>query len=151
MDTINIDTARLLEEMRQKSHLETQRIKDAEEREAVRAGVEKTDELTRCVMYADAQLCGIIGRYMEPDLSDEGSDTLGLPSRLAYRLLMGERRRAGKIAVLAETFHSYLVNMALSKYYASVAMTELAAARANLAAADVVSIIQQLNSKMPPV
>ena len=149
---INIKTQTLLEELRQKSHLGTERIKDAEVREAVRAGKEKTDELTRCIMTADSRLRAVIGgRYLKRDHSTAADDMLGLPDYLTYDLLINVKRASGKDTAFAGLFHDYLVNMALSRYYVSVAMADMAGARAALAAQDEKDIIILLNTKLPPV
>ena len=149
--TINITSASLISEIRQKSHFEVQYIQDAKARDDARAGLEKSDEIGRCVVVADAQLRALISRYLQTVSSETISAGISVPETLTYVLSMSERRSANKSAQLPQLFRDYLVNAALAKYYATVSVADLASKRANETAAQGVEILRVLFFKNPPV
>lgn len=149
--TINITSASVISEIRQKSHFETQYIQDAAAREHTRAGLEKEDELGRCLVVADAQLRALLTRYLVTTPSDVISAGIAVPVTLIYVLALSERRDANKAAQLPQLMRDYLVSASLAKYYATVSATDLASKRGNEAAATGVELIRLLNTKLPPI
>lgn len=141
----------LLSEIRQKSHLEVQHIQDPEVRYLAEAGTEKDDELGRCVVVADAQLRALVSRYLTNDphrVVEAGVDT---PKVLPYPFLFSRRRAMNKAEQLPQMMRDYLVNAALAKFYATVAVTDLAASRGNMAAQQAAEIVRVLYTKLPPL
>lgn len=149
--TINITSASVISEMRQKSHFEVQYIQDAKARDDARAGLEKMDELGRCLVVADSQLRSLVTRYLQTVSSETISAGISVPETLSYVLSMSERRSANKSAQLPQLFRDYLVEAALSKYYATVSVADLASKRGNAAAAIATEILRLLFFKNPPV
>lgn len=149
--TINISCASVISEIRQKSHFETQNIQDAAVRERTRAGLEKEDEVGRCLVVADAQLRSLLTRYLVTTPADAVSAEIGVPVSLVYVLGFAERRDFNKSVELPQMMRDYLVSASLSKYYATVSATELAAKRGNEAAAMGTEIIRIMFHKNPPI
>ena len=149
--TINITTSSLVSEVRQTSHFETKYIQDLELRDNARAGLEKADELNRCISVADAQLRALLTRYLQTVTQDTVSAGITVPATLSYVLGLSERRDANKCEQLPQLMRDYLVCAALSKYYATVSVTDLASKRGNEAAALGAEIIRILFFKNPPV
>lgn len=149
--TINITSESVISEIRQKSHFETQNIQDAAVREHTRAGLEKEDEVGRCIVVADAQLRALLTRYLVTTPNDTVSAGIAVPVTFIYVLALSERRDANKSAQLPQLMRDYLVSAALSKYYATVSATDLASKRGNEAAAMGVEIIRIVNTKLPPI
>ena len=114
--TINITSESVISEMRQKSHFEVQNIQDAKVRDDARAGLEKMDELGRCVSVADAQLRSLITRYLQTVAQDTINVGITVPTTLSYVLALSERRDANKSVELPQMMRGYLVCAALSKY-----------------------------------
>ena len=150
---MNIDFSRdsLVSEIRQKSHFETQRIGDAKERDAIRAGLEKADEVLRDLKGADAQLRGLVNKYLQSGLEENVTAGIDVPATLSYSFKFSERREPNKAGQLPELMRSYLVSSAMSKYYATVSATDFAAKRGNEAAALAAEIVRLLFTKTPPV
>lgn len=149
--TINISSDSVISEMRQKSHFEVQNIQDPKLRDNARAGLEKMDELGRCVVVADAQLRSLLTRYLQTVAAETVSPGITVPTTLSFVLSLSERRDANKSAQLPQMMRDYIVNLALSKYYATVSVADLASKRGNEAAAIGVDIIRILFHKNPPV
>lgn len=148
--TINISIDSLVSEIRQKSHFETQYIQDAKQRDNVRAGLEKSDEVLRCAAVSDAQLRAIVDRYLLSDL--QATTTAGIAvGDLSYNFKFSERREPNKAVQLPQLMRGYLVAAALSKYYATVSASDLAAKRGNEAAALAADILRLIYTKTPPV
>ena len=127
-----------------------QNIKESQLRDNVRAGLEKMEELGRDVCVADAQLRTLLNRYLQTTLSESVSVGITVPETLSYALNFSERRAANKSAEIPQLMRDYLVNAALSKYYATVSATDLASSRGNQAAALGAEIIRTIYTKTPP-
>lgn len=148
---IEIVTQRIIEDMMIKSHLESQAIKDLADRDYVRIDEEDMDEVRRDIVSASASLANILQRYLRPDTSFLAEDAaLELTPTMVYDLAFSERRQSGKAQPLADAFHSYLVNLALSKFYESVNQNDMANKRRALAAADAELIENLIYRKLPP-
>ena len=78
--------------------------------------------------------------------------TVGItpPVTLTYALGLSERRDANKCAQLPQLFRDYLASAALSKFYATMSVTDLASKWGNQAAALGADIVRILFHKNPP-
>lgn len=149
--TINITSASLVSEIKQKSHYDSENfIKDAEERYKVEAGTEKADEINSCILSADSQLRSLVTRYLVTTSADTINVGITLPATLSYALGLSERRDANKSAQLPQLFRDYLVSAAMSKFYATMSITDLASKWGNQAAAFGADIVRLLFHKNPP-
>lgn len=149
--TIEITTASAVSEIKEKSHLEAKSIKDADVRYDVEAGSEKLPEIQRCVVYADTQLRTLLARYLQTVSSETITAGITFPTTLSYVVSMSERRNANKSAQLPQLFREYIICASLSKFYATVAATDLASKWGSLAAAQGADIVRIINFKNPPV
>lgn len=150
--TIEITSSSLISEIKQKSHYDSENfIKDPEERYKVEAGTEKADEINSSILSADAQLRGLATRYLVTTPADSVTVGISVPVTLSYALGLSERREANKSAQLPQLFRDYLVSAALSKFYATMHVTDLASKWGNQAAALGAEIIRLLNHKNPPI
>ena len=149
--TINITTASLISEIKQKSHYDSENfIKEAEARYKVEAGTEKADEINSCVLSADSQLRTLVTRYLVTTPVDPVTVGITPPVTLTYALGLSERRDANKCAQLPQLFRDYLASAALSKFYATMSVTDLASKWGNQAAALGADIVRILFHKNPP-
>ena len=147
---ITIETKEVLFDIADKSHLEVASITDAEARYRAEAGTDKGEEVERALTSSRAALDQLLFKYLVPDQDGEGSNDPGFPQYFTYTLRLSERRGAGKAQALADTMHSYLVNLTLAKFYHSVAQEQLASMREGLATADAQLLTKLINTKQPP-
>ena len=149
--TINITSSSLVSEIKQKSHFDSENfIKDPEARYKVEAGTEKADEINSCVLSADSMLRSLVTRYLVTTPAETINVGISLPATLSYALGLSERRDANKCAQLPQLFRDYLGSAALSKFYATVHVTDLASKWGSQAAAFGADIVRLLNHKNPP-
>lgn len=148
--TITIHTEPIFLEVRQKSHLGVQDIKDPEARDNARAGLDKMDEITRCVYDAFGQLSRRCARFLDRDYAVEADNISRIPVAYAYEFRISERRAVNKAVALEEAMHGFVVQVALARFCATVNQTE----RSNqhsLAALDYGNQIDELlYTKLPP-
>ena len=122
--TITLFTSPIFDEVRQKSHLNVQDIKDAESRDNARAGVEHTVELRRCISDGFAQLSRRCLRFLDDDISLVYGDEPSWPESYVYSFAFGERRAINKAEPLTAVMHAFVVQYALSKWYSTVSQSE---------------------------
>lgn len=123
--TINIDTAPIVLEVRQKSHLNVQDIPDAQARYNGRAGLEKMPEITNCILDAFAQLTRRCTRFLDEVITAEGDDSRVLPQTYTYVFAFAERRAINKLEPMTGVMHDFVVAYALSKWYSTTNKTDL--------------------------
>lgn len=148
--TITLNMRELLFDIRNKSHLETASITDAESRYLIEAGTEKTDEILRDIMEAYSFLRSVFLRYLVPDCISS-ADNLPLDAtELVIDLDLSARRRTNRIQQFADMAHSYIVDRTLAKFYSNVSQPDLSA-KHDKSAQSVLSDMQALlYSKLPP-
>lgn len=150
--TIEIASSSLVSEIKQKSHYDSEYfIKDPEDRYKVEAGTEKADEINSSILSADSQLRSLVTRYLVTTPVDTISVGITPPATLSYALGLSERRDANKCAQLPQLFRDYLASAALSKFYATMHVTDLASKWGNQAAALGAEIVKLLFHKNPPI
>lgn len=122
---ITIYTTPIFSEVRQKSHLEVQDIKDVEARDNARAGIDKTDEIWQCIRDGFTQLERRCLRFVRETIVLETDDGGSVPESFTYDFIFAERRAANKGTALAEVMHAFVVQHALARFYATVNQVEL--------------------------
>ena len=146
--TLQIDP--ILLEVRQKSHLNVQDIKDPEARDNARAGLDKIEEITRCVYDGFAQLQRRCGRFLTREYTIEADNVSRMPGAYVYEFSVSERRGANKAEALEEAMHGFVVQYALAKFCATVNQTERSNSH-SVAALDYGKQIEELlYTKLPP-
>jgi len=147
---ITLHTDTIFNEVRQKSHLGVQDIKDPEARDNARAGVEKTEEINRCIMDGFGQLKRRVSRFLDRDYTVEADNISRLPAAYVYEFRISERRAVNKAEALEEAMHNFVVQLALARFCATVNQTERSN-KHSLAALDYGNQIEELlYTKMPP-
>lgn len=150
---ITITTQNVLEDMRLKSHLEVENIEDVDIRDNARADLLKSDELERAFTGSLADLGNLLARFLTDatvTATATAGNAPGVEESYRYEFTASERRYSGKVRLIADKMHSYVVNMALSRFYVSVGQANLSAAHANLAASDGAALVTALYSKSQP-
>lgn len=108
--------------------------------------------VVQSINEANARLKAVIGRYLELAPYQEGADdSLGHSDLMTYNLVLSTRKGSGKARPLADLFHSYLVNSALTKILSSMGQDELSGKHDAQAVSDATAINKLLKSKIPPV
>ena len=148
--TVTIKTEPIIYEVRQKSHLGVQDIKDPEARDNARAGLDKMDEIRRCIYDGFAQLQRRCGRFLARDYEVEADNVSGMPAAYIYDFTVSERRGVNKVEALEEAMHGFVVQYALAKFCATVNQREFSNAY-SLSAIDYGNQIEELlYTKLPP-
>lgn len=148
--TITIQTAPVILSVRQKSHLGVQDIQDPVARDNARAGMDKIDEITRCIREGFGQLQRRVSRFLARDYTVEADNISRMPAAYVYEFRVSDRRGANKAEALEEAMTNFVVQLALAKFCATVNQTE----RSNqhsLQALDYGNQIDELlYTKLPP-
>ena len=150
MITLNIQVKEVLFDVRNKSHNEVAGIADAEARYLVEAGMDKQDEIERCLTTSASLMMAVMGRFVMSHNTNLSSNRSGLPEYYYVNLDLSARRAEGKQQILADLAHSYLVNMTLSLFYKSVAQATLSEGREKMAIENAAQIEQLLFTKHKP-
>lgn len=148
--TIELFTAPIIQEFRQKSHLEVQDIQDPEARDNARAGVEKMDEIERCVLEGIAAVRKRCLRFLVEDYEHWADDTRSIADSYVFDLSLSERRAIGKAQPVTDAMHTLVVQYALSKFYATVNQGELSNRHSILALDAGKELEDLLYTKQPP-
>ena len=151
MMTITIVTQSIIEDMKIKAHLEVQKIQNLKERDDARIDDEDMDEVNRDIVSASASLAKILQRFLSADSENISGGALSLPSTIEYELEFTSRRESGKEQQLADIFHAYLVDNALSRFFRSVSQFELASSHEALAREEEKNITEIINHKSAPI
>lgn len=150
--TISILYSNVLSDLRGKNREEVRSIDDPKARYFAEAGSEKSYEIARCIQEAMSQAKSLFVRFAKVETQQDTSTSNEVSEEdMAIVLNISDRRGNGKADVLTNTFHSLIVNHALSKYYNTVQLPDLAAKRAALATEDVKLLNKLLYEKLPPV
>lgn len=150
--TITIKTASLLSDIRIKSKMNTDRIKDAEDRYAVRAAEENSDEQIQDLTEAWGALKALCRKFLDATEDTTGSDTFS--NSTADKTLsfdVTERRTSNIADALAQAMHAYLLAGTLRRFYTSAMMPDMVtvyAASENAARDEIVNLLYR---KQEPV
>ena len=147
---VSIYTGPIFDEVRQKSHLEVQDIKDVEARDNARAGLDKSEEINRCIRSGFAQVERLCLRFLAESFAQETDDAGGLPQYYSYDFEMSLRRASGKSEPLASAMHDFVVQQALAAFYTTVGQAELSARHSAWAQEHARQIEELLYTKQPP-
>lgn len=147
---VTLSTAPIMLEIRQKSHLEVQDIKDVEARDNARAGLDKEDEIKRCMTEGFAQVSKRCYRFVKEEYVETASDTIPSSSSYVYDLVLSERRWKNRAEPLVRAMHDLVVQYALAKFYSTVNQRELSNTHSLLALEAGNTIEELLYTKMPP-
>lgn len=152
MTTIEIKLASLLSDVKVKSHMNTARIKDADDRYLVRAAEENEAETVQCLQEAWRSMLSLCRRFLDPTDDDMGDDVLMRTPETTRTLTLDitERRTSNIGDTLAQAIHTYLVAGTLRRFYTSVAMADLTAMYAGQEQAAANEITNLLYRKQEP-
>lgn len=140
------------DEIRKRSHIETQEIEDVELRDTIRLGEDKSDLILRCIADSNSALLALIRRFLEKDNTLIGSNS-SIPtssSKYEYNFALSSRKLPSAAHTLPGLIHDYIVEMSLSKCYSNSKATQYASSHANTAAATLANLLQFLYLKTPP-
>lgn len=152
MITITIKTASLLSDIRIKSQMNTERIKDPDERYAVRAGEENNAEVMESLQEAWRAMKGLCRRFLVTTDDATGSDIFdNSTTDKTLSLDVTERRTSNIGEALSQAMHNYLVNGTLRRFYTSAVMADLVTLYASAENAARDEIVLLLYRKLEPV
>lgn len=146
MTTIEIKLASLVSDIKVKSHMNTARIKDPEDRYAVRAAEENNAEIMQSLQDTWRSMMTLCRRFLEATDDADGDDVLTASPETTRTLTFDitERRTSNIGDTLAQAIHSYLVAGTLRRFYISAAMADLAqiyAAQEQAAANEITNLL----------
>lgn len=147
---ITINTSELYFDIRNKSHLQAASIQDVDLRYSIEAGSEKKAEIDRCIAEAEAKVLLMCSRFLS-STTEANANNNTLPTAYTYSFTANSRRLGNKGDAIAKTIHSAIVSMALSKFYVSVNMIDMAKSEELVAGNAVALLEKMLNEKQPPV
>lgn len=148
---IRLKTSELLFDIKNKSHLETASIADAESRYLIEAGTEKSDEIMRGMAESFSEIQSVLLRFLTPDCSRDSYNLLYETEELTLKLEMSKRRHTNRMQLLNDMIHSYIVDRTLAKLYSSESQNDLYDKHNTLAAATLTDIQTLIYTKLPPV
>lgn len=148
--TITYTKTNLIAILRQKSHLEVQDIPDPAMRDNARAGLDKTDEIVRCVADGVGQVKRHCWRWLDDDYDTPNNQGSMSFDTITFTFDLSERRRLNKGQPLEAAIRSLIIEYALAKFYSTVNQGELSK-KHSLAAIDAGNEIDELlYTKKPP-
>ena len=152
MITITIKTASVISDIRLKSHMNTARIKDPEDRYAVRAAEENEDEILEGLQEAWRSVKGLCRQFLEATDDATGDDTFdSATTDKTLSFDVTERRTSNIGDALSQAIHTFLVNGTLRRFYTSAAMPDLVQLYAAGETASRDEIVNLLYRKLEPV
>lgn len=149
--TITIKTASLLSDIKVRSHMIAERIKDPEEKYAGRIGEENESVAKQAVQDAWRSLIAICRPFLATTNDTTGNDQLVANLTTTDQTLTFDvtARRTSKIAdPLAQEMHEYLVAGALRRFYTSAMLADvvsIVAASENVARDNIIRILYKKN------
>jgi len=151
MITVTIKTASLLSDLRIKSQMNTERIKDAGDRYAVRAAEHNDDEVMEGLQEAWRTLIAVCRRFLAATDDTAGSDTFGTGTTDKTLSFDVTQRRSSNIGdALAQAIHEYLVDGTLRRFYSSAVMPDLVTLYGAAEKAALDAIMNLIYRKMEP-
>jgi hypothetical protein len=150
--TITIKTASVVSDIKIKSQLNTDRIKDADDRYAVRAGEENDDEVMECLQEAWRAAKALCREFLASTDDTAGNDTFSDSTADKTLTFDVTSRRTSNIGEpLAQAIHNYIVAGTLRRFYVTVAMPDLVTLYSQLEATAASDITYLLRRKQQPV
>lgn len=135
--------------MRQMSHLEVQDIKDVEARDNARAGLDKAQEVNRCLAHGFAQVRRRCWRFLSDEMTYEKGRVTASGDE-EYVLNLSERRGLDKAEALSSAMEKLILEYALSMFYSTVNQTDMSN-KHSLRAIDAGNELEELlYAKKPP-
>lgn len=150
MMTITIYTPPILAEVRQRSHMEVQDIKDPEARDNARAGLDKMDELTRDLREAFGQVLHRCERFLVRNFTFAADNISGIPEAYMFEFRVSERRFANKADALMEAINGFVVSHILTRFYITVGHADFAQRHQAEEQEFLAQIDEILYTKLPP-
>ena len=147
---IRLNTAKIINDVRTKSHLEVANIADPSVRYKVEAGTEKMGEIKRDLAAAVSYLVQECYRFLDMPGVEDANNQITDSEELVFVIAGGARRLYGKEKALAQKLHEITVDLTMNKYYASVSHADLSKQHASLAANGIASLTALLRQKRPP-
>lgn len=148
--TIELYTTPILNEIRQKSHLEVQDIQDPAQRYNARAGLDKEEEIYRCFLEGMAQARHKCLRFLREQYVESTDDAPVYSDSSVFEFAFSERRALNKAEPLTAALHALVVQYALAKFYSTVNQVELSNKHSLLAVEAGNKIDELLYTKQPP-
>lgn len=140
----------LVKDMKTKSHYEVSEIPDAEARYRAEAGTEKEGEIHKCINEGASRLMHRCLRFLRNYYVDKRDNEEDPKTAYTYDFVLSERRSLGKAEPLAEAMNTFVVEYALSKFYATVSQGDLSNKHSLLAVDAGNRIDELLYYKLPP-
>lgn len=124
--TLNIPA--LISDIKEKSFMNTARIKDAQEQYEVRASEENEIQIKQSLQDAFRSLKALCRDFLQTSADSTGNDTLSGTWTGSFSLTLDVTvRRSSNIGeAFSQAAHSYLVGGTLRRFYTSAAMSDLA-------------------------
>ena len=147
---IKLNIARIIKDIRTKSHLELAAVADPTARYKYEAGTEKLAEIKRDIAAAVSSLVQECYRFLDMPGIDDADNAITDTEELTFILTAGARRMEGKEKALAQKIHEIVVDLSLHKFYASVSHADLSKQHSSLAATGLGELSAMLRTKRPP-
>ena len=148
---INLNTNKIVDEVRRRAYFEVESIKEPEARNDARAGLDKMAEIEQSLVVAASELQDMTNRFLLLDATFYTDNTGSTPQSLMYVFQAGERRMAGKLPALTAAIHDFLVDTMLSKHFTTVSQVDISDRHKKLAAERFAQIERLLYTKNPPI
>lgn len=151
--TVTLGIPALLQDIKEKSFMNTARIKDPQDQYEVRASEENEIQVKQSLQDAFRSLKALCREFLQATTDSTGNDTLATSWSGDYTLTFDvTARRTSNIGeALGEAAHAYLVSGSLRRFYTSAAMSELVAQYAAAEEAARQEIVTLLYQKQEPV
>lgn len=147
---IELSSANIITSIKATSHREVAEIADADAKYRAEAGTEKQQEINRCIVEAVGRLQRRCIPFLTESFIGYRNDDLPLPETFKFEFDFSERRAVGKADALSPVMHSFVVELALSKFYSNVSQVELSNKHSLLAVEAGKELSLLLYHKNPP-
>jgi len=151
--TVTLGIPALIQDIKEKSFMNTARIKDPQDQYEVRAAEENEIQIKQSLQEAFRSLKGVCRKFLQNSTDSSGNDTLSATWTGSFSLTLDvTARRSSNIGeAFSQAAHTYLVSGALRRFYTSAAMSELVAQYAAAEEAARQEIVTLLHTKQEPV
>lgn len=147
---IKLNIAKIINDVRTKSHFEVSSVQDPSARYRIEAGSEKLGEVKRDLAAAISTLIQECYRFLDAPGIDDADNSLTDAEEVTLVILGGSRRLYGKEKALAQKLHEIAVDLTLYKFYASVSQSDLSKQHSSLATTGIAELQSMLRQKRPP-
>ena len=146
---VTLDIETIIRDIRTKSHLEVANVADPAARYRVEAGTEKLTEVRRNIAGAVSSLVNECYRFLDMAGTGESDDTIA-GDKVVLNVTAGPRRLDGKEKAFAQKIHEIVVDLAMQRFYVSVAQVDMSKAHQSQAVAEIAELETMLRRKRPP-